>query len=107
MDRRTFLGTLAAGLLATPVAAEAQVAKVFRIGILGQFAPKTLESSNLWDALLQGLREFGYVEGQNTIVEGRYSEGRYERLTAFAAELLRLKVDVIVVGAPPAPETAK
>jgi len=61
----------------------------------------------LGDGFLQGLRELGYVEGQNIVIERRYSEGRYERLPGLAAELVRLKVDVIVaVGGPP-PHAAK
>ena len=87
--------TFTLGLLAAPLAAEAQQpAKIPRIGFLGTFP------TNLHDeALRQGLREFGYVEGQNITVERRYSEGRAEGLPDLATQLVRLKVDVIVVDA--------
>ena len=87
--------TFTLGLLAAPLAAEAQQpAKVPRIGFLGTFP------TNLYDeALRQGLREFGYVEGQNIAIERRYSEGRAEGLPDLAIKLVRLKVDVIVVDA--------
>jgi putative ABC transport system substrate-binding protein len=108
ISRRTFIGTLAGGLLAAPLAAEAQQAtKVFRIGLLGCCSPTSPESAGLWGAFLQGLRELGYVEGQNIVIEGRYYGDSIERLPALTAELVRLQVDVIVVGGSPAPEAAK
>ena len=99
MDRRAFLGTLTGGLLAAPLAAEAQqpAGKVYRIGILGNVPISDTEGARLWGALTQGLRELGYVEGQNLIVEHLSTEGRSERLSALAAELVRWKPDVIVV----------
>ncbi len=98
MERRVFLGTLTVGLLAAPLAAEAQPAgKVYRIGILGNVPLSDTEGARLWGALTQGLRELGYVEGQNLIVEHLSTEGRSERLAALAAELVRWKPDVIVV----------
>jgi ABC-type uncharacterized transport system substrate-binding protein len=100
MNRRAFIGTLAGGLLAAPLAAEAQQAsKVWRIGILGNVPLTDPEGANLWGAFVQGLRELGYVEDQNITIERRSSEGQYERLPALAADLVRLKVDVIVVPA--------
>ncbi len=108
MDRRTFLGTLAGGLLAAPLTADAQpAAKVYRIGLLGGYSPTSKESSHVWEGFFQGLRELGYVEGQNILIEGRWYGDRNERLPALAAELVRLKVDVIVAGAVPAPEAAQ
>ncbi|HEV2056384.1 MAG TPA: ABC transporter substrate-binding protein [Methylomirabilota bacterium] len=96
---------LAVFLLAVPLAAEAQApAKVPRIGFLT--TPSRTNDPRL-GAFLQGLRELGYVEGQNIAIEYRFAEGRPERLPALAAELVRLKVDVIVTGGPPAPEAAK
>ena len=82
-------------------------AKVFRIGILAGSSPNSPEASHIWEGFFLGLRELGYVEGVNFVVEGRYYEERIDRLPAFAAELVRLPVDVIVTGAAPAPETAK
>ena len=85
---RSGVALLVLAFLAAPLAAEAQPsAKMFRIGILAQFGPNAPESARLWEGLLQGMRELGYVEGQNFVVEGRYAEARYERLPALAAEL--------------------
>jgi len=107
MNRRTLLYGLGVGLLA-PLAVEAQQAgKVWRIGSLASYSPTSPEVAPLWEGFLQGLRELGYVEGKNFVIEGRYSEGRHERLPALAAELVRLKVDVIVVGGGPAADEAK
>jgi hypothetical protein len=87
VDRRTFLmGSV--GLLAAPLAAEAQPAgKVYRIGTLNLGSPSR---SPLTEAFWQGLRELGYVEGRNVIVEERWAEGRPERLPDLAADLVRL-----------------
>jgi ABC-type uncharacterized transport system substrate-binding protein len=96
MERRTFLGTLALSVLALPLAAEAQpAAKVARIGYL---ALNFASGRNLTEAFRQGLRDFGYVEGRNLVIEIRSAEGKPERLPALAAELVALKVDVIVVA---------
>ena len=100
MDRRTFVGAVAGALLATPLAAKAQqTGKVFRIGLLGNISLAEPEGARLWGAFIQGLRDLGYVEGQNITIELRTSEGKYERLPSLAAELVRLNVDVIVVPA--------
>jgi putative tryptophan/tyrosine transport system substrate-binding protein len=95
---------LALGLLAAPLAAPAQqpTAKNARIGLLF-FVPTPF----LDEAFRQGLRELGYVEGQNIAIEYRSAEGKSERLPALAAELVRLKVDVIVAASPAATEAAK
>jgi putative ABC transport system substrate-binding protein len=98
--RRAFIGTLAGSLLATPLAAPAQQPeKVFRIGILSNVPVNDPQGAPLWGAFIQGLRELGYVEGQNITIEHLSSEGKYERLPGLAADLVRLKVDVIVVPA--------
>jgi putative ABC transport system substrate-binding protein len=95
VERRAFVtGTLA--LLAAPLVAEAQqAAKVPRIGYL---APSLAANPPLHDAFRQGLREFGYAEGRNVVIEYRDAEGKDERLPALAAELAALKVDVIVTN---------
>ena len=96
------------GLLLAPLAAGAeQPGKVFRIGILGNVPLTSPEGARLWGAFIQGLRELGYVEGQNITIMHRSSEGRYERLPDLAAELVRLKVDVIVAPAAQNPVAAK
>jgi len=102
MNRRTFLGTLTSSVLTAPLIIEAQQAgKVYRIGVLQQGGPPIPGS------FLQQLRELGYIEGQNIVLEYRYAEGRAERLPDLAAELVSLKVDVIVAGGTPAPLAAK
>ena len=89
--------TLTLGILAGPVTAVAQqVAKVPRIGVLYSGAPTT--SAHLGAAFEQGLRERGYVEGQNIVVERRFGEAKAERMSEIAAELVRLNVDVIVTS---------
>ena len=96
--RKLFIATLGLGLLAAPLAADAQQpGKVARIGILppGPLAVRL----HLWDAFRQGLRDLGYVEGQNIVLVFPSAEVRPERLTDLAAELVRLKVDVIVTAA--------
>jgi ABC-type uncharacterized transport system substrate-binding protein len=99
VDRRTFIGAMACGLLAAPLAAGAQQAgKVWRIGFLSLSADIE-ESYKRWDAAFRdGLRKLGYVEGDNVIIEQRYAAGRVERLSTLAAELVRLKVDVLVTA---------
>jgi putative ABC transport system substrate-binding protein len=94
MDRRTFLAGTGAVLLAAPLAAEAQqAAKIARIGYLGNNPAAT---PHLQEAFRQGLCDLGYVEGRNLVIEYRSAEGKIERLPALAAELIALKVDVIV-----------
>jgi putative tryptophan/tyrosine transport system substrate-binding protein len=76
VDRRAFIGTLTGGLLAAPLAAEGQQArKVYRIGWLGVAPPTSPSLQRLSEAFLQGLRDHGFVEGQNVIIERRYSGG--------------------------------
>jgi ABC-type uncharacterized transport system substrate-binding protein len=101
VDRRAFIGTMAGGLLAAPIAAEAQqAAKLARIGYLTSDAAAP---PRLREAFLQGLSDLGYVEGRNLVIEYRDAEGKFERLPALAAELVALKVDVFVAaGTPPA-----
>jgi len=106
IDRRTFLAGCGAVLLAAPLAAEAQQAgKVPRIGFLGT---RTLsDTSPYLDAFRQGLRELGWVEGQNIVIDDRFAEGRFDRLPDLAAELVRLKVAIIVAAPTPAVVAAK
>ena len=95
MDRRRFIGTLTGGLLAAPVVAEAQQAvRVWRIGFLG--LPSASSAAARVEAFRRGLRELGYVEGRNLAIEFRWADGNAGRLPALAAELAKLKLDVIV-----------
>jgi putative ABC transport system substrate-binding protein len=108
VERRAFLCAATWSLVASRVVAEAQPsAKGFRIGLLGGSSPTSSESSHVWEAFFRGLRELGYVEGQNIVIEGRWYGDNVERLPGLAGELARLQVDVIVAAAPPAPEEAK
>jgi putative ABC transport system substrate-binding protein len=105
MDRRRFLLTSLAGAFAAPLASQAQQAvKVSRIGFL---SPRSSSDVGRLAAFRQGLRELGYVEGQNIAIESRWAEGTYDRLPGLADELVRLKVDVIVTYAAPAIQAAK
>ncbi len=91
------ISTLVLGLLAGPLPAEAQQAgKVYRIGYLSPVDPAT--ESTRAEAIRQALRELGYIEGQNIATEYRYAEGKANRYPELAAELVRLKVDIIVVA---------
>src|SRR5712692_8392083 len=93
---RATLAVALLALLAAPFAADAQqAAKVARIGLL---ALNLAANPHLGEAFRQGLRDLGYVEGRNLVIEYRSAEGKLERLPALAAELIALKVDVIVAG---------
>src|SRR6266404_6188681 len=93
-------------LLAVGVIADAQQPpKVPRIGFIVGTSP-TANAARV-EAFRQGLRELGYVEGKTIVIEWRYAEGKLDRLPALAAELARLKVDIIVTGGPPATRAAK
>jgi len=106
MRRRAFIGTLTAALLAAPPTAEPQPAgKVTPIGFLSPASSTT--APHVLEAFRQGLRDLGYVEGQNVVIEYRYADGRAERLPDLAGELVSLKVDVIVASGTPAPLAAK
>src|SRR5450631_4298779 len=106
MRRREFITLLGGVAAAWPLAARAQQpAKIHRIGILETVS----SSSNVKniDALRRGLRELGYVENQNYILEYRSADGHGERFPALAAELVRLHVDLIVTRGTPAAQAAK
>jgi putative ABC transport system substrate-binding protein len=95
INRRTFLAGSGAVLLAAPFAAEAQqAAKIARIGWLATI--NLAASPHLPEAFRQGLRDLGYVEGRNVVIEYRSAEGKLEGLPTLAAELVALKVDVIL-----------
>jgi len=99
MDRRRFLLTSLAGVLAAPPGAATQQAdKIARIGYLTT-ADLPTAPYHLREAFLKGLRDLGYVEGRNLVIEYRSADGKVERLRALAAELVSLKVDVILAPA--------
>jgi putative ABC transport system substrate-binding protein len=82
-----------------------QPTKVPRIGFLAAVSPSAIAART--EAFRQGLRELGYMEGKSFVIEWRYAEGKPDRLPALAAELVRLKLDVIVTGGPAATRPAK
>src|SRR5262249_46662727 len=96
MKRREFI-TLLGSAAAWPVPGLAQqVGKVWRMGFIAH-GPESF-----YDALFEGLRDYGYQEGRNLIVERRYARGQAERFKEFAAEMVRLNVDVVIVVTTPA-----
>jgi putative ABC transport system substrate-binding protein len=105
--RRKFLGAMAGGLLAAPFATFAQQpAKIPRIGFLYPGFPEGVGKVGL-QAFRDGLRELGYVEGKNLQLEVRWGEGKLERMPSLAAELVQLKVDVIVAATSPSVVAAR
>jgi putative tryptophan/tyrosine transport system substrate-binding protein len=105
VDRRAFISGSTLALLAAPLAVEAQQAdKMARIGWL---AVNLAAFPHVREAFLQGLRDLGHVEGRNVVIEYRSAEGKSERLPALAAELVALKVDVIVAPSTPEALAAK
>jgi putative ABC transport system substrate-binding protein len=108
VERRAFFGAVTGGLLAAPLAAEAQQAgKLYRIGVLANAPPTTPGASRNWEAFRRALSERGWVEGQSFVAEYRFAEGRLERFPSLATELVSLKVDLIVAGNPEAARAAK
>ena len=108
MDRRAFLGTMAGGLLGAPLAVEAQPAKVPRVGVLLYTAePKPGQRNQALEAFRGGLRDLGYIEGQNIVLEYRWAGGSTQRAAELAAELARIEVAVIMSAGTPATQMAK
>jgi putative ABC transport system substrate-binding protein len=101
MRRREFI-TLLGGAVTWPLGARAQtqqLGKIWRIGVLSGIArPATIQSAPI-GGFLEGMREHGYEEGRDFIVEWRFADGHYERFPDLAIELTRLNVDVVLVGA--------
>jgi putative ABC transport system substrate-binding protein len=106
VDRRGFVLAIAGGLLAAPLAAEAQpLDKVRRIGYLDGASPST--NPELTDAFRDQMRQLGYVEGKTLVIEYRWADGKYDRLSDLAADLVSLRVDVIVTVGDPVIQAAK
>jgi putative tryptophan/tyrosine transport system substrate-binding protein len=103
MKRREFISLLGGAAAAWPLAAGAQPAKIARIEFMRAAGPNEKD----FDAFRSGLRALGYVESQNIVIDQRYAAGAYDRLGELAAELVRLKMDVIVVDGLPAAKAAK
>ena len=105
VTRRRLVIALGAGALAPFASFPQQQVKVWRIGFLS--SASTSGYASYVEALRAGLRDLGYVEGKNIIIEFRWAEGKYERLPDLAAELVQLKIDVVVAAAPPAVQAAQ
>ena len=104
MNRRKFIMLLGSVVAVSPLpAAGQQAASIPRVGFLRQAGPNAKQ----FDAFRDGLRTAGYIEGQNISIEPRYADGAYERLAGLAEELVRAKVDVIVVDGPAAAKACK
>jgi putative ABC transport system substrate-binding protein len=97
VDRRTFIANAATGVLAMPLGAFAQSqGKVWRVGFFYFGSRQSALDTGRYNAFVQGMRELGYVDGKNVAIEARFGDGKIEHAPGFAADLVRLKVDVIV-----------
>ena len=103
MGRRQFVALLGGAAVAWPVAARAQQSnKLRRIGFLaGGVRPTPIEGT-LYEGFPHGMRQLGYIEGKDFVIEWRFAEGKYERFAEFAAEMVRLKIEAFVLGTPAA-----
>jgi len=106
ISRRAFVGALAGGFLAAPLAG-AQTGKMAQVGVLNTGFGPGGRMAHVHQALREGLAEFGYVESQNLRIETRSAEDREERLSTLAADLVERRVDVIVTGGPSAIKAVK
>jgi putative ABC transport system substrate-binding protein len=105
MHRTIAIAVVMTCVLCACAAVEAQPAKTVRVGFLGPTSAAS--NASRMDALRAGLRELGYVEGHNLVIEARWAEGAFERLPALAAELVRLNVDVLLTAGTPGIRAAK
>ena len=102
MDRRTFIAGAAGGLLALPLSAFAQQpGKVWRIGFFYFGTRQSSLDTGRYNAFVEGMRELGYVEGKNLVIEARFGDGKIDRLPPIATELVQLNVDAIVATGSP------
>jgi len=106
MNRRTFIGACAGSLVIARSDADAQPAvRVYRVGFLTYATPE--QSALLLGEFTQGMRELGYIDGLNIVIEPRYGDGTFNRLPDLAAGMVRSRVDVIVTGSNPVAAAAK
>src|SRR5262249_36956938 len=105
MDRRAFITLVGGSIVTGPLALEAQQGKVFRVGFLTAYSNNA--DARLFDSFRLGMQELGYEEGRNIAYQTRWAEGKLERLPALAAELVALKLDVMLAASTPAVLAAK
>jgi putative ABC transport system substrate-binding protein len=105
MRRRNFIKAVAGSAIAWPFATSAQQARIAQIGFLG--AATAVGYAKRFEAFQAGLRDLGYVEGKNVVIQSRWAEGNYHQLDALASELVALKVDVLVTHGTPATSALK
>lgn len=105
--RRKFVVVLGLSALAAPLASLAQQSKIWRLGFFYFGSRQSAQETGRYAAFLQGMRELGYVEGKNFVVEARYADGKAERLPDLAAELVRSKVDLIIASGTPVNRAVK
>jgi putative ABC transport system substrate-binding protein len=107
-SRRKLIIALGAGVLVTPLDSFAQQQReVWRVGFLSLRRVTSLDSDPLYDAFPRGMRELGYIEGKNLLIDLRSADGKSERLSDFAAEFVRSKVDLILAGGTQASSAAQ
>src|SRR5262249_21482044 len=105
MDRRAFVTIVGGSIVVAPLSAEAQQVKVYRVGVLNQGAPPA-PGSRL-GSFATAMRDLGYIEGRNIVIDRRWAEGKNERYSSLATELVALKPDVIVADTTSAVIAAK
>ena len=97
INRRMLVIALGAAVLIAPFGSLAQQSRVWRVGYLAQISTPSISSGG-YAEFLRGMRELGYIEGKNLVVEARFADNKLERLPSLAAELVQLKLDAIVSG---------
>ena len=105
MRRREFIALIGGAAAARPLAVRAQSGRTYRIGFLGVTSEG--EYGRQLEALKRGLRQLGYEEGKNLVIEYRWAESQYDRLPDLAAELVKLRIDVLVAHSTPGVRAAK
>jgi putative ABC transport system substrate-binding protein len=107
-NRRKLVIALGAGALTAPLSSFAQrQGKIWRIGFCYSGSRQSASETGRYDAFMQGMRELGYAEGKDIVIEARFADGKFERLPDLAAELVKMNLDVIVTGGTPATQAVQ